>query len=249
MSISCRPKSPPSPACGLSAATAIRRRGAPSALERLVCESDDPAEPFRSHAPGHVLERGVRGHVTDPHGAVRKQHHAVAGAGEIRQKFSVPAIVVSGEIERLLADRAGADRIDRARKREPHRGRDRVIGDAAALGGRLARRNKLARLIDIDEADRRQITPQPGGRDGGGGIFERKLLERGLMRGAGADEKKGQFAIGDTGTQRDACARHDLRADSSRISRGHRDPWTGHLPISSPHLWRTLAHNFEHEKL
>ena len=143
ISMSCRPNSPPSPACGFSAATATRGFGMPEIAHRRMCEVDGAAQPLWRQQLRHVGQRDMRGDVAHPHVAVRQQHHRTARLGQRRQHVGVAGIVVAGEVQRLLVQRCGDDGIDPSRQRQFHRARHREIGEAPCLRRDLADRRSV----------------------------------------------------------------------------------------------------------
>ncbi len=169
------------------------------------------------------------GDMAHAHIAVNEQHHAVARAREIGKQLRVAAIMMAREVERFLADWPGADGVGDALERKAYGGRDRVIGNPAALRSRLAGRHMDAGGVDVDETDRGQI--RAGLRDGDWRrrIVQAKLLQRFAMGRARANEEKGKLPGRDTFAQAGSRARHDFRTNPGRVARRHRYPGTSHF--------------------
>ena len=92
------------------------------------------------------------------------QHHAGAGAvGEIGEDLGVPGIGIAGEIDRLLGDRTGDDRLDRPGDGVGDRVLDRREGEPAGLGADRADRDRCDRRSGLDEAQGRPCGLGVGG--------------------------------------------------------------------------------------
>ena len=154
-SISSRPNSPPSPACGFSAAMAIFGLAIPSPFRGLVGEVDHEAQALRRQALRHVLQRDVGGDVRDPHVAVGEHHHRAAHPGQLGQHLGMAGIVVAGLVEGLLVERRRDDAADLVRHRQTDAGLDRLVGEAAAIGGEPARLDGRALGIGLKAAQGR----------------------------------------------------------------------------------------------
>ena len=136
--MSWRPNRPPSPACGLSAATAIRARATPrsrsaSWVRSMTRRSRSGVSRFGTSSSATCVRD-----VADPHVAVRQHHHRAAHAGELRQHLGMAGIVVAGLVQRLLVEGCGDDAL---RPDRPGPGARR----ARRPGRRTGRRRPTAR--------------------------------------------------------------------------------------------------------
>ena len=114
ISISSRPIAPPSPACGLSPATAMRgRSNAKASAHVAVDDARRRHDRPRDQRRGDVGERDM-----DRHRHNREQrrpdHHdgrrlAAPGRGEFAQEFGMAGMDEAGVVQRLFGDRVGDD--------------------------------------------------------------------------------------------------------------------------------------------
>ena len=111
-SISSRPIAPPSPACGLSPATAMRGAAIPkSAVERAVGDPQRRLEERRGQRPRHRRQRDVDRHRHHPEAGRRQHHHRQGSAAQVREELGMPREGEAGAVDqRLLVDRVGAER-------------------------------------------------------------------------------------------------------------------------------------------
>ena len=125
--MSWRPNSPPSPACGLSAAIATRGAAIPSRAP--LHASDRCTRRSRSgvSSDGTSLQRDMGRDVAHAHVAVRQQHHRPRRWVSVASSSVWPAIVVAGQVQRRLVQRRGDDGVDPSVERQlaPHAPRPR----------------------------------------------------------------------------------------------------------------------------
>ena len=166
------PSAPPSPACGLSPATASRGRG--RANRRLRSLGDDPPgldDHLFGERVGHVAERDVDRHRHRPELGPGEHHHRTGGeagpGGRQRsEELGVAGMAEAGGVERLLADRigdqsrgvAGADVADGARNRLDDGGGIRRIGSPRLGRDRGLERHDRQRRVE----DRRGVARLDG---------------------------------------------------------------------------------------
>ena len=65
--------------------------------------------------------------------------------------------MIAGLVQRFLVQRRGDDAADASRQRKPHALLDRLVGEAAAIGGEHAGRDRGALLVRLQEGEIRPV--------------------------------------------------------------------------------------------
>ena len=152
ISISSRPNSPPSPACGLSPLTAIFALAMPSRLSAASAARIVRATFSRVISAMRLAHAAVQGAMGDP-GVAEAQHHvdaALVGAGLPRHERRMAVEFDAGLRDRGLVLRRRHHRIDLARHRGLHG------------GGAERDRGAAADRADDAEAERRRFRLRAG---------------------------------------------------------------------------------------
>ena len=101
---------------------------------------DDALDQRRIDARDRIEQSHVRGHVDHAQFRRHEHHRHFGRVGERGQQLGVTRIFVPGRVQRLLAERRGADRLRAARLDDAHRTFDVAVGGFARDRGGLAER-------------------------------------------------------------------------------------------------------------
>ncbi len=107
---------------------------APPLAQRPLGEPSARDHPRGRDLGGHVFQGDVRGDEHDAQRAGREHHRDVRVVGKVSEEFGEAGIAEAGEMQSVLVDRAGDDRVDRALPRERHRAFDGAAGEPAGRG-------------------------------------------------------------------------------------------------------------------
>jgi hypothetical protein len=173
-----------------------------------------------------VQQADVGGDVDDPQPGRREHHRDFRRPGEMGEQFGMPGIAVPGGVQRLLAERGGADGVGFSRHHQLAGALDVAEGGFARDGGDLPEGEVGGHQVQVDHLDRAVLEPRScravHRADGEGRAYQGSRLEQPASI---AHDQRPAHGI-DLGMGQ--AAHDDFRTDAGRVAHGDEDDGARH---------------------